>query len=465
MNHKMKTLFIIGILALGMSFLIVSCSKEEVTNVELTETQKIRNAFSLDSFDNPFVKNNLDINWNDFQTNRNDTSSLTYEFNTILKANDFIESGETKLFFKYKLKVFEIAENYWDFEIIKFITDDKKSLINISTSFLGDFSGTMVSFNLKGKLKDIKGLEKGSEIKPKKVKNTLLNKDIPIPTDSDPKDSGGGSFQWIEIVNYTDWYKVYPNGSQQYTHSVYNYTSWEYVYVPYDSYYPSSYHNHYSNNSSGGGNYNHNNEIIVEEDKIDNQLTGKALCIYNKLEALNGNLFKTTIGKFIKDPKYDLVFQVGNCATTNDACTNASNINSTGEIVITIEDDKQNGLGIAALILHEGIHAEIHRFVSRYESGVDPNDRPRLFQLFQHYHAAYKTGDIHHIYMTENYIIPIASALRQLDGNKYPIDYYKAFAWDGLRAWDANSLLGMQMDTQYNDYQTTVLQNSNIPCD
>ena len=50
MNYKMKTLFKIGILALGMSFLIVCCPKEELTNVELTETQKIRNAFSLDSF-------------------------------------------------------------------------------------------------------------------------------------------------------------------------------------------------------------------------------------------------------------------------------------------------------------------------------------------------------------------------------------------------------------------------------
>ena len=89
---------------------------------------------------------------------------------------------------------------------------------------------------------------------------------------------------------------------------------------------------------------------------------------------------------------------------------------------------------LAQYILHEAIHAELHRYVSRYESGIDPNNRARLFQLYKHYHDLnYDTGDTQHVYMTEKYIIPIATALRQLDGNKYPVDYYKAFAWDGLR--------------------------------
>ena len=101
----------------------------------------------------------------------------------------------------------------------------------------------------------------------------------------------------------------------------------------------------------------------------------------------------------------------------------------------------QSGLKIAALILHEGIHAEIHGFVSRYEAGVEPNNRPRLFKLYAHYKGwaeKYQDEDYnwkqdaHHNYMVENYVTQIASAIRQIDNNKYPLSYYMAYGWDGL---------------------------------
>lgn len=181
--------------------------------------------------------------------------------------------------------------------------------------------------------------------------------------------------------------------------------------------------------------------------------------MYDKLKSLNGNLFKQTIGTFIDDPEYNLTLKIGECSNTDDACTDASDVYN---ISIIIEDFDTNAIDIATLILHEAIHAELYRYVSRYESGVDPNNRARLFQLFKYYHDLYDTGDIQHIYMTEKYINPIATALRQIDGNKYPVDYYKAFAWDGLRKWDANRLLGMEMNAQYESYRATVIQNSTL---
>lgn len=66
---------------------------------------------------------------------------------------------------------------------------------------------------------------------------------------------------------------------------------------------------------------------------------------------------------------------------------------------------------------------------------------------------------------TEQYINPIADALRNLEGNRYPLDYYKSFAWDGLREWDANNLLSMEMDTNYYSFRNTVINNSEIECD
>ncbi|GGG36217.1 hypothetical protein [Bizionia arctica] len=36
--------------------------------------------------------------------------------------------------------------------------------------------------------------------------------------------------------------------------------------------------------------------------------------------------------------------------------------------------------------------------------------------------------------MILNYVNPIADALRLFDNNRYAIDYYKDYAWDGLRS-------------------------------
>lgn len=104
--------------------------------------------------------------------------------------------------------------------------------------------------------------------------------------------------------------------------------------------------------------------------------------------------------------------------------------------------------GIAALILHEGIHAEMHRFVAQFESGVDINDRPRVFQLYAFYkewaenyeNENYNWAEVaHHHYMVENYVNQIASVIRGLDNNNYPLSHYMAYGWDGLTSYGYTS--------------------------
>ncbi len=171
--------------------------------------------------------------------------------------------------------------------------------------------------------------------------------------------------------------------------------------------------------------------MVVEN--VISKLTGKTKCVYDRLEEENGNLFKKTIGAFIDDPQYHLTFKVGNCVDTDDACTDTTTLGSNGNITITIENVGGTGLDTAALILHEGIHAEIHRYVSRYEAGVDPNNRARLFELYAYYKGWARTkydgnynwkGLAQHNYMVENYVEQIASAVRQLDRNRYPLEKY-----------------------------------------
>lgn len=41
--------------------------------------------------------------------------------------------------------------------------------------------------------------------------------------------------------------------------------------------------------------------------------------------------------------------------------------------------------------------------------------------------------------MVENYVNKIASAVRELDNNKYPLSHYMAYGWDGLTKYGYTS--------------------------
>lgn len=123
-----------------------------------------------------------------------------------------------------------------------------------------------------------------------------------------------------------------------------------------------------------------------------------------------------------------------------------------------------------------GIHADIFKFVNENENGlVDPNDRPRLMQLYFYYKKLADSKDIHprnlntiyqHEYMAEKYIHPIAEAIRKLDGNKYGIDYYYWYAWEGLeRTYSFKSQLTEEEKKQFQQRKAYVNSTTNVKCD
>lgn len=72
--------------------------------------------------------------------------------------------------------------------------------------------------------------------------------------------------------------------------------------------------------------------------------------------------------------------------------------------------------------------------------------------------------------MADNYVKPIARAIRELDNNKYTLDYYMGFGWDGLRTFGYNGYydkrkwvsLDKGKDTEYYKKQAIVLDNTNF---
>jgi len=210
-------------------------------------------------------------------------------------------------------------------------------------------------------------------------------------------------------------------------------------------------------------------DISEEDIKIDNNLTGKAKCVYDKLVKQNGDLFKTTIGKFIDNPTHNLqLVSGGACKTGEDACTDGRNI-ANGKVTINLIYEGRGTLDLAALILHEGIHAELYKYVYEHETGVDPNKRKNLLEYYFRYKNI-NIGTAQHQHMADKFVKPIAEAIRTLDNNRYPLADYMGFGWDGLRkyGWDGyydNGVwrsLDRDESSSYYKTQKKVLDNTNF---
>ncbi|GFD92226.1 hypothetical protein KUL156_60720 [Alteromonas sp. KUL156] len=176
------------------------------------------------------------------------------------------------------------------------------------------------------------------------------------------------------------------------------------------------------------------------DDRIINELIGDAKCIFKKLKGLS--LYKGTIKQF-ENSDYDLIITYGAC-NSGEACTNDEFIDL-GIIEIKLRGLNNTYLGFAATLLHEGIHAELFKYVHERDKGVDVNDRPNLmyhyFQLKGKVDPRYLDSRVQHEHMADKYVKPIAEAIRELDNNRYPLDYYLGFAWDGLRPYGINQYL------------------------
>ena len=404
--------------------------------------------------------------------------TILYEFNAQVGNGTVLEGQGSTLAQKYSVTVAKVVDgSSLEYRVVRFLSNDNRSMTPVSFRDKADFTGTVYYYDLKGRTERVEGYKDGilkavsGDIG--KGGTSLASR---VPKDCLPDDPycDGGFFIYEPVSHYTDWYNVRGN-RLDYSHSTYEYTSYIKVWVP----------------SNGGGaparNYherldapaphgpggtwhasNHPKEIIKDPSIIGT----KAECVYEKLASTNEDIFKETIGKFVKDPKYDLILKVGKCNNSDIACTDGSKVDINGDITMIIEDVTQPPLELAATILHEGIHAEIYRYVNLHENGLDSNDRARIFQLYQYYkglsvektYTGNPVTNAQHVYMAENYVKPIASAIRQLDNNRYPLEYYMWYGWEGLEGEDFQNKLTSELISKYNNFQETVNGTTKFKC-
>ena len=192
------------------------------------------------------------------------------------------------------------------------------------------------------------------------------------------------------------------------------------------------------------------------DDQIINQLTGKALCVYNKLKELSGG-FKNAIQKFDGEfPVSHLKFEIdpNMSFNTKKAFTRAPknyviDIVLNGNSTKDASFQKRPNLLVAKTIIHEVIHAEMFRKllslansngsidVSLVNQMLQQGDYPGMLDYY------FRNGqDINsnwqHQQMAAHYRETIGRVLQEFDtgiaapDNQQPSQLYMDLSWEGL---------------------------------
>ncbi|MCH4821769.1 hypothetical protein ML462_01170 [Gramella lutea] len=225
-----------------------------------------------------------------------------------------------------------------------------------------------------------------------------------------------------------------------------------------------------------GGDVDFENEIIKDQSFIGI----KADCVLEELINTGNNLFKRTSEAFTDNrSKYRIKFTTYNESSDSaDARTAMPDSNNVIEIRININRtglaNNSNAIDLAALILHEVNHAELHRIHLSNNSGPNPLPTAK-FEWFEKLWRLYDNPlnseppqtTSEHYYMSRHMIDPIAYSVREYDKNLHNIENYLFFAWQGLEEYGKSS--GQITQQELNDLawlSNAVTHDSyNSPCD
>jgi hypothetical protein len=370
MTQKTTIFFKIGILLFGFSLLTISCSKDSISEVELTEIQQIQSKFSLENFNDEFVKNNLVIDWTSYNVNQeNDSIPFKYEFRTSFKVKNTLKNGKQTLDTQYKLLVHKAEDNNWSIEIIKYLSNKSEKLSNLNYFSKNKFSGTLYHYNLKGENIKIKAYKNGillNEFSDKK-------KGIISPTSKVPSigEDTGGFWMFTRTQHYTDWYSGNSQVGYSYNYSVLNYTTSEYVWVSTGG--SSNNEFHFHGGLGGGGSSNPEDQY----NHIDNKLTNPcAKNIFTELEI--EMIKKELLNHFMTTPTgVQLTFAESILKLFNDSNTFSysianNDINSNGGTIgasTTLGNNylsHATKLSITRTMIHEMVHAYLNLKYSNY---------------------------------------------------------------------------------------------------
>ncbi|RXG22137.1 hypothetical protein [Leeuwenhoekiella aequorea] len=222
-----------------------------------------------------------------------------------------------------------------------------------------------------------------------------------------------------------------------------------------------------------GGEVDFVNEIIKDKSFVGT----KADCILNALITQGNNIFRKTSEAFTKNRskfklKFTLINEPSNIA---DAQTPFPDSNSNGIITIEVNEPEISGsnyLDYDKAILHETIHAELHRL--KIAGNLGPNSMPsEQYNLYMHMWDFYEevnsspnyiATQSQHYLMAQYYIDNIAKGLWEFNQFQANMSDYKHLAWEGLNSYGIQGefITQNELDNLSNMY-SNVPKNSD-PC-
>ncbi len=198
------------------------------------------------------------------------------------------------------------------------------------------------------------------------------------------------------------------------------------------------------------------NEIIKDITFINT----KAECVLNNLIQQNG-YFKDVMNAFTEDnSEFKIKFRVGELDSNNSGGDGqASKPDANNIVTITLVPDllNKNALEIAGVILHEGVHAQLHRMLAsdnKAKYNLSDADFEWLKDLIKFWNgeSEFPLSSAQHDFMSVRYINPIAKSVRNFDSNTHSLENYMRFGWDGLYDFGRNR--GLIDRAQLNEYIT-----------
>ncbi|MCB0747376.1 MAG: hypothetical protein KDC90_07920 [Ignavibacteriae bacterium] len=400
---------------MAMPLLIIGCQKEDL-RTENPANQKIKayeETFTLENFDDPYIKDNVTIDWDTYRSEETDSMTV-YTFNTDLKEKQFIENGDQQFYTLYKLLVTE-DDGKANLQLLKFFTDDKENLGQVDYFNTGNFSGTLYYYSLDGRNTKISVYEDGeviSEFEDKGHATITEQSKAPVAY---CKECPEGSYVLVITEHYTDYYVSWNGGDFTYSYSVYMGTTSEWVWVPGTGGYggsinPTS-HSHYDYpHGPSVGTNNHVDEIIIdptldEDYPCQSQIIKDALASSSPITDLVRDIFNSTAKPSITIQAADLNNILLGGITPPPTTGNPLHYFIT---MNTERLDVSTDIDIACTAIHESIHALLFYFSQAGSFQSDNESYAQLVEDFTIYWAP--NGGDQHEYM-ENLVGHIADAL------------------------------------------------------
>lgn len=242
-KKQITNLLKLGVFLFGVSLLLWNCENENM-DIDNQQNAKIQEQFTLENFEDEFVKNNLVVDWDNYIKIDNKLNNvITYEFNTFLTGKSTPPNKGQNLFYRYKVLATEKSLNEFSFNIIKFVANSKKEVEEASYIQTNTFTGTIQEYNLLGETIKIEAYKKGELV-------SEIDNKLKIHNNYASKTPYMGRYILVVTDYYVDWYKGGGDGNFVYMLSSYESTSVEYVYIE-DEYTggdggdTQTYHSHY----------------------------------------------------------------------------------------------------------------------------------------------------------------------------------------------------------------------------